>query len=502
VEGGVTQALRPGFLLLVAAALAAALAGAAAGAAEHASNGSQVRNLTLAESILLAVGNNQDLASGRLDRLAQKLSLADAEDGLRPAPAVGVFATRSSTSTAPGREAVSTLGTSPRVTLRIPTGGQVSLGAENSVTDGQDASQSVTLRFTHPLLKGAGTAIGTADVVTARRTEQMGFLAFKSALIEVVTRTVYAYRDVIRSMQAMDIAQRSLERARELLAVNRILIETGRMAAQEIVQTEASIAERELSLTEARDALNDARLALIDVLGVDSRTRILPTEPLRVDPDGHDADRAVERRVELALRSRPDYLRALLAHENARTALRVADNAREWRLDFTTSAKAGHRARTLSQAYGRFDDDYSAGLSLNIPLGVNAARGGRAHERAGLALQRSGIRLAELRRAIEIEVGRAVRDVDVRLRRTELARRARALSERKLEIERTKLNAGRSSNFRLVRFEDDLVRSQNNEIGAITAYLNALTALDRTQGTTLDTWGIEIDPAFGASGAQ
>ena len=72
---------------------------------------------------------------------------------------------------------------------------------------------------------------------------------------------------------------------------------------------------------------------------------------------------------------------------------------------------------------------------------------------------------------------------------------------RKLKVERTKLNAGRSSNFRLVRFEDDLVRSQNNEIGAITAYLNALTALDRTQMTTLETWGLEIDAAYDASGA-
>ena len=114
----------------------------------------------------------------------------------------------------------------------------------------------------------------------------------------------------------------------------------------------------------------------------------------------------------------------------------------------------------------------------------------------------SGIRLAELRRAIEIEVRGAAREVEVRFRRTELARRARALTERKLDIERAKLNAGRSSNFRLVRFEDDLVRSQNNEIGTITAYLNALTALDRTQATTLETWGIEIDPAFDPSGAQ
>ena len=394
------------------------------------------------------------------------------------------------------------VGLSPKVTLRIPTGGQVSLSADTAVTDENDASQFVTLEFTQPLLKGGGTAVGTAGLVNARRTERIGFLAFKSAVIEVVTRTVHAYRDLIRSMQAVDIAERSLERARDLLAVNRVLIETGRMAEQEIVQTEASIAERELSLTEARDALNDARVALIDVLGVDSRTRVQPTEPLRVDPAGHDADRNVEGRVELALRSRPDYLQAILSNETARTALLVADNARKWSLDLTASAKAGHRARTLSDAYGRFDDDYFAGLSLNIPLGVNDASAERTLHRARISVRQSGIRLAELRRAIDIEVRRAVRDVDVRLRRTELARQARVLSERKLEIERTKLNAGLSSNFRLVRFEDDLVRSQNNEIGAIIAYLNALTALDRTQGTTLDTWGIEIDPALDASAAQ
>ena len=47
-------------------------------------------------------------------------------------PAVDLFVNRNLTSTALGREAVSTLGTSPRVTLRIPTGGQVSLGADRA----------------------------------------------------------------------------------------------------------------------------------------------------------------------------------------------------------------------------------------------------------------------------------------------------------------------------------------------------------------------------------
>ena len=268
------------------------------------------------------------------------------------------------------------------------------------------------------------------------------------------------------------------------------------MAEQDIVQTEASVAARELSLIEAQGALDDARLALAGILDIDSRVRVRPVETSRLDPKGHDAGGGVER----ALQHRPDYLRALLSIENASTALRVADDARRWQLDLTTSARFGHSAQSLSEAYRRLDDDYGVGLRLNIPLGTSDAAQRRRWERAGLASQQSRLRLQELRQAIELEVRGAQRDVEVQRRRSELAREARRLARRKLDIERLKLNAGLTSNFRLVRFEDDLVRSQNAEVGARIAYLNALTARDRALGTTLQTWQIDIGlPAGGGT---
>ena len=488
---GRRRAALPGLLFLVCVGLW----GLAADAADHEAGGAPVRSLSLAECILLAVQNNRDLAAGSLDRLAQKLSLQDAEDVFLPAPAVDLSLSRDSAASPDGRETVATLGVSPRVTLRLPAGGRLDLSATSSVTNRDDASQFVTLEFAQPLLRGAGTAVGTAGVVTARRTERIGFLAFKSAVIEVVTRTIFAYRNVVRTVRGVEIAERSLQRARDLLEVNRILIETGRMAQQDIIQTEASVAQRELSLTEARGALDSARLVLIDILDVDGRSRILTRETMRVDPARHDVQQAVA----AALRNRPDHQQALLGIANARTALLVADNARQWELNLSAAATLGHRARTFGDAWRRFDEDDAVGLSLNVPLGVNRAADRRAHRRAMIALRQAEIRLAELRQAIDVEVRGAVRDVEVHLRRTVLARQARELAERKLEIERLKLNAGLSSNFRLVRFEDDLVRSQSSEVSAVHAYLNALTALDRAQGTTLDTWDIEIDAAADGS---
>ena len=388
-----------------------------------------------------------------------------------------------------GRDQTSLVNVSPGLTLRIPTGGSVGLYANNRVINGGDPNQFLQLEFRQPLLRGAGTKVGTSRVQSARRIQQIGVHNFRSAVMRLISQTIYAYRNVIKSMRAVDIAERSLQRAHDLLEVNRSLIETGRMAEQDIVETEANVAERELSLTEAKNALDDAQIRLIDILDIDSRVRIQPTESLTLVQETPDIDQTLA----LALENRPDYLAALLRLENTKSSLAVADNARKWQVDFVSSSSVERSGNSLVGSDDTTDDNYQIGLRVNIPLGANNARRQRDASRAKVALQHSELRLAELDQSVEIEVRAAVRDVNAQYRRSELARQARELAEKKLEIEKVKLNFGRTTNFRLVRFEDDVVRSQNNEVSAVIAYLNAVTALDQTRGTTLETWRIEIE---------
>jgi len=68
------------------------------------------------------------------------------------------------------------------------------------------------------------------------------------------------------------------------------------------------------------------------------------------------------------------------------------------------------------------------------------------------------------------------------------------LSQQKLEIEQEKLKTGRSSNFQVVTFQNDLVSAQIAESSSIINYRNALTALDTAIGTTLNTWRIQFSP--------
>ena len=474
--------------------------------------------LTLTDAIALAMRNNRRLVNGRLTRAAQRFALVVAEDKFKPDLHIGAvqrFETEDGGWARDDRSA--TVG----ATLRLPTGASIEL--VNSVTGGgigvQGYDNALTLRFTQPWLKGGGIRVNTASVRIARATERIDALVFERAIGDVATAVVVAYRNLLQAQRRVGISARSLQRAQDLLATNRSLIQAGRMAELEVVQAEADVAERELVLVGAENRLDRARLALIDILDLDSDAALHPAEKLNVEharsagaermaehcapePGGAAAETegvcqaAPAPMIALALENRPEYQQALLRVQNAEAELLLAKNNRLWDLSTTVTMDVDGNADSFGTAFDQSfglvpDDDLRVALRLNVPIGELAAKQRHVNARANLA--RTRVDLAELRQSIDIDVRNAVRDVAARRRQVALAARASELAVRKLEAERQKLNLGLTTNFRMILFEDDLVRAQNSELEAIIAYLNALASLDQTLGTTLQTWGLEVE---------
>ena len=483
------------FVALPAVLMAAPSLAAAIGEQPAEAPAASPMELTLAEGIALALQNNRRLIQSRLERTVQKFALRVAEDKFRPDAQISSFRVFE-TADDGGGWAYGDTGVSYQVTLRIPTGGRFAL--VNSVASRDDGRRrtgygsALTFSFTQPLLKGGGIAVNRASVKIARLQERINVLVFERAIEDVVASAIRAYRSLIRAQRRLEISARSLLRAKDLLAMNQLLVETGRMAKLDVVQTEADVAERELALIEAENALDAARLALIDILDIDSQAQLQPKDALDISPVKPD----MERSLALALEHRPDYLQAQLRMETAENELLLAKNNRLWDLSATFSADVDEAGDGIGGAIagslrGLDDGKYRAGLELSIPLGDLTLK--QRHLNARTAVERRRYDLAELRQSIDIAVRNAVREVDVRLRQVDLAQRARQLAERKLNAERGKLRLGLSTNFQMILFEDDLVRAQNNDLNAAIAYLNALTLLDQTLGTTLQTWGVEVE---------
>ncbi|WP_313627886.1 TolC family protein [Kosakonia sp.] len=442
-------------------------------------------DLTLSDAIYLGLRDNRAIRSAYLDRVAQKFDLRVAED--RFTPKLVLSGNYLSTRNQDDRYRQGNL--TPGSTLLTPYGTRVSLGWTYQHTDANVAGLShndgANFSVIQPLLRGAGKDIATAPVRLAQMTEQINRLNLKSTVSQTITQIITAYRDLLLAQEQLKIAEDSLARARQLVEVNQAMISAGRMAEFEIVQTEAEVASQELSHEEARNRVDMARLALLQLLALDLHAPIVATEALQAKPVEVQADRALKQ----AEASQPAYLAQLLVGEQAAINLSVARNDRLW--DVSLVGGATQQRNRAARGDGVRNWDNYVGVQVEIPIGDMTAR--QAEVQAQVNVKNQQIQLAEAHQQLDRDVTNAVRDMGTRWRQFEIAQRARDLSRRKLEIEREKLTAGRSSNFQVLSFENDLRNAENARLNALISYLNAQAGLDQTLGTTLQSWDISLN---------
>ncbi len=446
--------------------------------------------LTLSDAVILALENNRLVKNAYLERIVQRQELAVAEDKFVPnlTPTVSISLAQF------GKNPTTTdsdLGVGATVAVKIPTGGELSFSwatnsqplAQNNLltpTNDDPFGQNLQLRFSQPLLRGAGTTINRASIEIARLTEQINLLNLKSTLINIITDVILTYREWVRAQEQLTISRISLKNAQESLENYRILIEAGRLAPVDIVQAETNIANQQVRLIEAVNNLESTRLALINILDIDQNTMIAPADLPQATPIALDT----EKLRKLAFTNQPEYLKAQLDIERTKLDLLQAENNRLWDLNFNTSYDY-----TLSDSN---KSDVRVGLALSRQLGDLTVE--RDFQRSRINQLQAENTLEEQQESLELQLKDRLRDVQLSFSQVELAQKATKLSERQLEIAREKQRLGREITvFELIRLQDDLVQARNIELNATINYLNALTRLDQTLGTTLETRQITIE---------
>ncbi|WP_414662201.1 TolC family protein [Horticoccus sp. 23ND18S-11] len=454
------------------------------------------RSLTLRQAIELALFHNRGLAKAGLDREVQRYDLKVAQDEF--VPDLNLTSTaRYNPVTTRGNEVLTRAGSaSLAVTQRVPTGARFGLTWDNAATDRTAANNkvydsSVFLQLDQPLLRGAGFATNLANLRIARLTEQTNVLEFKRSVITTVTSVVLTYRNLLQAQLQVEVSRTALTRAQEQLRVNRALVASGILPPVEIIQTEADIATREFNLLTAQAARDSARFSLVRVLDVQRETTFVASDDIALPKFALD----LETCRQLAFAHRPDYLQTLQGKAISDVIVDVSRNNRLWSLNLNSryriaGSEPGYHS-ALDQAFTRLNEDWNVGLTLQVPFGDLTRQ--QTYVRARGRAQKAAIDVTEVTENIEIEVRETLRAIDLAQRRVDVSAVARELAERKLEIEKGRLQAGRTSNFAIITFQNDLVTARLNEIAAQISYLNTLTLLEQTLGTTLAAWGIRIE---------
>jgi outer membrane protein TolC len=448
--------------------------------------------LTLRDIVVLALQNNTEIKNAYLERIAQKEDLAVAESTFAPriTPNISVQIVRNQVGSAVAN--TGNFGLSSGIAIKIPTGGtfnftwaanaQTALNSlDYTPTANNTFGQNFKLSFTQPLLKGSGVKINQVPVEIAKLNEDGYIEALKLTLINQITDAIKAYRNLLQAQEQLKIQEESLRKAKDILEINLALIQAGRIARVDRVQSDAEVANQELSLLGAENGLESARLTLVNLLNIDRNLKVVAVESLIPQPIILDA----EKLMQLALDNRPDYVRSRLNQRIAELQLLQAEDNRRWNLAFNVNYGGNYNSLSPDSS------QMSAGLTLKHTLGDRVPE--QKFQRSRINLLQAENSTENSRENLKVDVKNRIREVEFNFRQVGAAQKAMQLSKQNLDNAQEKLKLGKSSISEIVNFQKYLLLTRSAELTAIINYLKALTVLDQTLGSTLDTWQVRIE---------
>src|SRR5262249_38413348 len=334
-------------------------------------------------------------------------------------------------------------------------------------------------------------------------------------VVETLAGVRNAYWDLVYAIQAVEVAQRSLEPATKPVGDNRSRVEVGTMAPIDVVQAQAEEATRRQTLVQANATRRTAELALkrLIVSGTEDPLWTATINP--VDrPSFTAAVLDVEGAVKRALTERTDLQQSRRTRQANDATLRNLVDLQLPALDLTASYGMAGIAGTqfirsgsglgstvigqipsgygsaLSSLFDRSAPAWNLAVTFSYPIGTSAADANTA--RARLLQQQTFAQTKQLELQIATEVTNAALQVTATQERYQAATVARELAEKKLEAEQSKFEVGMSTNYFVVQAQRDLADAQNSTLRAVLDYRKALVELERSQQTTLQSLNITV----------
>ncbi len=485
--------------------------------------------LSLDDAIRLALQNNLDIAVDRLEPevAQQRVSQASAaflpslsgifgsNHQLQPPANLLVNATGTTTDTVS-----STLG----VGQRLPwagTGYSIGWTASRQTTNSffQNYSPSLgstmTLSFSQPLLRDFSIDSPRQQLILTKRNKEISDTRFRETVVRTLADVRKAYWNLVSSRALVDVQQKALDLARELVRTNTARVDVGSSPPLDLLSSKAEQAQREENLVVAQVLAKQAEDALRTLI-FDSNSpsfwteAIQPTDTTPVGLPLPDVDAVVQK----ALKTRQDLIRARIDVANAETSVKYYKSQRlpdlRAQASYGTTGLGGTRlirtggfpgtitgseltgfGSVLNQVFGRNYPSWSFGFTLSYPIGYSFDDAGLANARIQETQARVRLQNAEIKAVRQLR--QAAWQMEANAKRIETSRAAREFAEQRLDAEQKRYDVGMSTTFLVVQAQRDLAQARNNELAASLDYVRAIIDFESLQ---------EASPAAGATSSM
>ena len=356
--------------------------------------------------------------------------------------------------------------------------------------------------YVQPLLRGFRIDTTRAQLRITQLGHDMSDIELRGTIVRTLANVRNAYWDLVYTIEAADVARRSLELASKLVEDNRARVQVGAMAPLDVVQAQAEEANRRQIVTQTEAARRTAELVLkrLIVNGTDDpfwTAAINPVDRPTFAIETLDVSAAVR----TALENRTDLQQSQKQLAANDVALRSLGDLRLPALDLTGSygtagvggpqfirqGLGGAITQTVPSGYSdalriltnQTAPTWNFALNLSYPIGSSPADANLA--RARIQQRQTIAQSRQLELQIATEVTNAALMVDANRERLQAATAARELADLRLEAEQSRFDVGLSTNFFVVQAQRDLRDAQNAELRALLDYRRAQVEFERVQ---------------------
>ncbi|MCX7780163.1 MAG: TolC family protein [Negativicutes bacterium] len=390
--------------------------------------------LSLAESVALALRNNPAVKIAEAEKAKAKGSLTEQRGGLLR-PTIDFSHSEIETKTGAGEGSKNTLS----LGLPLYTGG----AKEGAIEQAK--------------INAAKAAIGV------EKTRQ-----------QVKLDATAAYFGLLQARNLVQLNQESVDRLAAHLKNVKLQYEVGTVAKTDVLRSEVELANAEQNLIKAQNAYNLAVAKLNNVAGMPLDTAIAVKEELQYVP----YTLTLEDSIKYALVKRPDVLQADLGVDAAKEGRRIA--------------KSGHMPKlTLggTQSWndipGANDSDWSVNLTASINVFDSAVTHGKVKQ-AEASLEQAAEQARQTKDAVQLEVRSEYLNMKEAEKRIETSKVAVDKAEEDYKIAQVRYTAGVGTNLDVMDAQVALTQAKTNYVQALYDYNTSKAKLEKAMGVPVE----------------
>jgi outer membrane protein TolC len=381
------------------------------------------------------------------------------------------------------------------VRQKLPYGGEIVASGlvqfvdalNDSSEDGESAQLALT--GTIPLLRGAGM-VNLENLINSERQLVYTVRTFEEYRRGFAVDVATAYFRIMTAQQSVVNRRANYRNLEALLERSQALYEAGRLNFLQVQVSASSLYSAENSLVNAEANLDNTidDFKLLIGMPIESSVLVMPSALDVTVPDIENRDViAMAHKYRLDLQTRRDQV------DDAHRQVEVAANGLLPDFNVVANANTGNRLNTPAARLDARSAEYSAGLTLDLPVDRVAERN---------AYRKSLIQLDRARRDLESQKESIAADVLTRIRAIHSAEAAVAiqtrsieLAQRRLEYATELLKEGKTTDAR------NVTDAQQALLSAQDAYEDARASLQIEVLRFLrDTGTLRVDPHAGALG--